>query len=142
MNAFQKLHYTLNFAKKFANSHEYSFAKKLVKDPHRHYNTAAQFVKGGGLKKAKSYMDLARGIQRFNDKTLPKYSKAYSDMTMGLAPNPFQALSTGLGVASNVSMNVGRGIQRGKKAKSSLEKGANVARTGLDIYRSVNPNFM
>ena len=142
MNAFQKLNYVTNFAKKFVNSHEYNFAKKLVKDPHRHFQTATNFVKKGGLKKAKTYMDLARGIQRFNDKSLPKYANTYADLSLGMAPNPFTVLSQGLDVASNVSMNVGRGLQRGKKAKSKLEKGANIARTGLDIYKSINPNYL
>ena len=142
MNAFQKLHYLTNFAKKIQNSHEYNFTKKLVNHPQRHYHTAKNFVKSGGLQKANTYLNLSRGISRFQDKNLPKYTKAYSDMTYGLTPNPFNMLNTGLNVASNVSMNVGRGIQRGKKAKSKLEKGMNVARTGLDVYRSLNPSFM
>ena len=141
MNTFKKLHYGLNFARKIANSHEYNFMKKLVKHPVRHYHVAKNFVKSGGLTDANTYLTISSKLDKINNKTLPKYNDAYTKLSDGLAPNPFHMISHGLNVGSNVSKHIGKGIQRNKKAKSNLEKTANVAKTGLDIYKDYNIGF-
>ena len=138
MNTFQKLHYGLNFTRKLANSHEFNFMKKLVSHPVRHYHVAKNFVKSGGLSNADTYLNISKGLDKVNKKTLPKYSKAYEDLSDGFYVNPFHMISRGLNVGSNVSKNIGRGLQRNKKAKSTLEKTANVAQTGLDIFKDYN----
>lgn len=135
MNFLKKLQTIGNFGKKLFDSHGFSVAKKIISHPDRYVKKAYQFVKDGGLKDPNTYLKVSEGLDKFNKNTVSKMRETYADEAYG--DNPFDYLSKGLTIGSDVFGSIGKGIQRGK-GKSKLEKAKNVARTASDVLQ----NFM
>lgn len=120
MTFFKKLNSTLNFTKKFNNSHEFSFMKKVLKHPKKSFRIAKAFVQSGGLTNPNTYRTIEHKIGDFR-----KHIHHIPYMNY---------LDKSLGKVQSVSKNIKEGLQKNKKLKNPLEKGQNVAETAYNIF--------
>lgn len=138
----KKLHGIGNFAKKFRNSHEYSFAKKLINHPKRHIHKARQFIDHGGLTDPATYIGISRTLNKFNQKGLKKYKDLYENLSEETnVDNPFPAIERGLRIGVAASKGIGRTLQNVKTKKGKLEKGASIVHGAMNTFRDIQGSY-
>jgi len=119
MTFFRKLAGTLNFTKKFNNSHEFNFLKKVIKNSKKGFKVAKAFVQAGGLSNPNTYRAIEHKIGNVR-----KY----------LHHMPYMGyIDSGLGKIQNVSKDIKVGLKNNKRAKNPLEKGRNIAKTAYNV---------
>lgn len=115
----KKLASTLNFTKKFNNSHELSFLKKVIKNSKKGFKIAKAFVQAGGLTNPNTYRAIEHKV---------------GDIRKSIHHIPYMGyVDNGLGKIQNVSKDIKIGLKNNKRAKNPLEKGRNVAKTAYNV---------